>query len=70
MRVFAISDLHVDYKENQTWVAQLSDRDFCDDVLILAGDVSNHTERMTETLGTLRRKFARVFFYRAITICG
>jgi predicted phosphodiesterase len=62
MRVFAISDLHVDYKENQTWVAQLSDRDFCDDVLILAGDVSNHTERMTETLGTLRRKFARVFF--------
>lgn len=62
MRVFAISDLHVDYKENRAWVAQLSDRDFCDDVLILAGDVSNRTERMVETLGTLRRKFARVFF--------
>ncbi|MDP6038817.1 MAG: metallophosphoesterase [Candidatus Latescibacteria bacterium] len=62
MRVFAISDLHVDYKENLAWVAQLSDRDFCHDVLLLAGDVSNRTERMAETLGMLRRKFARVFF--------
>jgi len=36
--------------------------DFVDDVLILAGDVSDRQDRMVETLRVLRRKFARVFF--------
>ena len=38
MRVFAISDLHIDYKENHRWVQRLSNCDFTDDVVIVAGE--------------------------------
>ena len=62
MRIFAISDLHVDYKENMVWVRQLSDVDFLDDVLVLAGDVSDRQDRMAEVLACLKQKYARVFF--------
>ena len=40
MRVFAISDLHVEYAENDRWVSGISSEDFCNDVLICAGDVA------------------------------
>jgi Icc-related predicted phosphoesterase len=40
MRVFAISDLHVDYADNAKWVAGLSTSQYLDDILVVAGDVS------------------------------
>lgn len=62
MRVFALSDLHVDYDVNAKWVATLSSADYRDDVLILAGDLTDTRSRLEWCLGTLARRFARVLF--------
>ena len=62
MRVFAISDLHIDYKENHRWVQRLSNCDFTDDVVIVAGDITDRADPMSDILCGLKQKFARVFF--------
>lgn len=62
MRVFAVSDVHVDYPANASWVADLSSADFTRDVLILAGDVSDSLPRLGWCLETLAAKFATVLF--------
>jgi predicted phosphodiesterase len=62
MRVFALSDVHVDYDANARWVAALSGVDYLDDVLILAGDVSDSLVRLERTLSTLVAKFRKVLF--------
>ena len=54
MRVFATSDLHTDYKENFRWLAELSDTEYRDDALIVAGDISDRLEVIRETLLLLR----------------
>lgn len=41
MRVFTLSDIHIEYMVNKQWVADLSAIDYRDDVLILAGDISD-----------------------------
>lgn len=62
MRVFALSDIHVDYDANLQWVRQLSRADHVDDVLILAGDVSHRPSLLLECLDTLARRFRQVLF--------
>ncbi|HEX6101231.1 MAG TPA: metallophosphoesterase [Thermoanaerobaculia bacterium] len=62
MRVFAVSDVHIDYDTNAKWVADLSDEEFQDDVLILAGDVTDTLRLLDWCLGTLARKFRKVLF--------
>jgi predicted phosphodiesterase len=62
MRVFALSDVHVDYEANVRWVAGLSDVDYLDDVLILAGDVSDSLVKLELTLKSLVAKFRKVLF--------
>ncbi|MCY6381221.1 metallophosphoesterase [Hoeflea prorocentri] len=62
MRIFATSDLHVDYRENGRWVSDLSTTDFTDDVLILAGDISDSLERIERTLTALAARFKRVLY--------
>jgi len=62
MRVFAISDVHVDHPLNLLWFRFLRDTDYRNDALILAGDVSDDLERMKSFLSVLRDKFAEVFF--------
>jgi predicted phosphodiesterase len=62
MRVFAISDLHVDYEPNAQWVRQLSLSEYCNDALIVAGDVSDVPDRLRSCLETLSRRFAHVLF--------
>lgn len=62
MRVFAISDLHVDYEPNAAWVQQLSLTEYQDDVLIVAGDVSDHADRLQACVETLARRFRQVLF--------
>ena len=61
-RVFACSDLHVDYRENWRWVEQLCDRSYQDDALIIAGDVTDDLEKLRNTLRVLQSKFAHVFY--------
>lgn len=62
MRVFAVSDIHVDYDVNARWVQALSSVDHLDDVLILAGDVSDSTDRLSFAVEALARRFKKVMF--------
>ena len=62
MRIFALSDIHVDYAVNMRWVASLSRSDYLDDVLILAGDVSDSTARLEQCLSQLAARFKKLLF--------
>ncbi len=62
MRVFAVSDVHVDHEANARWVEGLSLTDFQNDVLILAGDVSDSLARLEHCFNTLTRRFMKVLF--------
>ncbi len=62
MRVFALSDIHVDFDENARWIADLSIDDYRDDVLILAGDVSAALRLLHWCLSSLTRRFKKVLF--------
>jgi predicted phosphodiesterase len=61
-RIFALSDLHVDYQDNMAWVQALSSTEYTHDTLILAGDVSDDLHKLQAALAALRTKFAEVFF--------
>ncbi|MFN3162416.1 MAG: metallophosphoesterase [Pseudohongiellaceae bacterium] len=74
MRVFALSDLHADYPENLAWLRGLgagvsADQsseheagDYCADLLILAGDVSDDLQVLEQVLRLLSERFAQVLF--------
>lgn len=62
MRIFVVSDLHTDFPENMQLIRAVSDYDFQEDVLIIAGDIANQPQIIEETLITLHRKFRRLFF--------
>jgi len=62
MRVYAISDIHVDYSANLAWLRSLSDDDFTEDILILAGDVTDDIGLLTESLELVISKFRKVCF--------
>jgi calcineurin-like phosphoesterase family protein len=62
MRVFATSDLHTDYQENFRWLQTLSDTEYRDDTLIVAGDISDRLDIIRETLLLLRSKFRHILF--------
>ena len=62
MRIFALSDLHVDYKRNMYLLQQMSDTEYADDTLLLAGDISHDLDLLKTCLLQLRAKFRCVFF--------
>jgi len=62
MRVFALSDIHVDFAANAAWVSALPLHDYQEDILILAGDVSDTLERFRQCLEEFVLRFRRVFF--------
>lgn len=62
MRIFALSDLHIDHAQNRAWVEALSCQDHVDDVLILAGDLSDQLPQLRWCLTTLARRFRTVLF--------
>ncbi|HYG08516.1 MAG TPA: metallophosphoesterase [Pyrinomonadaceae bacterium] len=62
MRIFAVSDLHTDFKENRLLLEQLSREEYTRDVLLVAGDIADRLEVIGETLALLRSRFARVFY--------
>ncbi len=62
MRVFALSDIHIDYDVNAKWIANLSVADYQDDVLVLAGDVTDNLSLLEWCLGTLAKRFKKVLF--------
>lgn len=62
MRIFAISDLHTDFAPNLAWIKSLDKNKWREDVLIVAGDVSNSLDILLETLQLLKDRFGEVFF--------
>eukprot|EP00434_Breviolum_minutum_P010594 symbB.v1.2.009345.t1/scaffold561.1/size520142/13 len=76
VRLWCVSDIHTDIKEgcsdeaqkpfkeveNLLWVKKLSDTEFLNDVLIVAGDVSDSLPTLELTLSILKQKYAEVFF--------
>ena len=62
MRVFAISDLHVDHAPNARWLSNLSASEYTEDVLMLAGDVADTLHLLQWALKTLAGKFKQVLF--------
>jgi predicted phosphodiesterase len=62
MRVFALSDVHIDYEVNSRWISGLSTAEYQEDVLILAGDVSDTPRLLAWCLETLATRFRKVLF--------
>jgi predicted phosphodiesterase len=62
MRVFALSDIHIDYDANAKWVAGLSTTDYKNDVLILAGDVTDTLRLLEWCVSSLANRFRQVLF--------
>ena len=62
MRVYAISDLHTDFKENRLLVERLPTPLYEKDTIIVAGDISDSLEVIEWTLDRLRSRFAHVFY--------
>jgi predicted phosphodiesterase len=62
VRVFAVSDLHVDFDENARWLDGLSAQDYQQDVLILAGDIADSTRLIEWGLSLLVRRFSTVLY--------
>ena len=61
-RLFAISDIHIDYAENLQKMVGLSDVDFQQDSLILAGDVTDDLKKLDYLFVRLVEKFRHVFY--------
>ncbi|HEX9061254.1 MAG TPA: metallophosphoesterase, partial [Clostridia bacterium] len=57
MRVFAVSDIHLDYKENFEWFNNISYSEYKDDLLILAGDISDKISTIENAFNCLSKKF-------------
>jgi predicted phosphodiesterase len=62
MRVFAISDVHTDFRDNLQLLGQLSTQSFRDDALIVAGDVSHDLGVLRQTLLIFVERFRYVFY--------
>jgi predicted phosphodiesterase len=62
MRVFAVSDVHLEFVENARWLDALSRADFLDDVLILGGDVAEETALLAHGLRAFIKCFRTVLY--------
>jgi Icc-related predicted phosphoesterase len=62
MRIFAISDLHIDFKENLTWLHQLSRDCYRGDLLLVGGDVCDDLSLFMEGLKILKSRFREIIF--------
>lgn len=62
MRIYALSDLHTDFKENWSLLERVPADIYKESVLIVAGDIADNFEAIGNTLRLLRSKFLRVFY--------
>ena len=69
-RIFAISDIHVDIPENLRLVESWSSNDYLNDVLIVAGDVTDNLSLLKTVLTTLAQKFLKVCYVPGTTHIG
>src|SRR5215212_8848037 len=62
MRIWAVSDLHADFRDNRRLLERIPAGEHRGDALIVAGDVADNLSIVSDVLGTLRDRFAQVFF--------
>ena len=62
MKVFALSDVHVDYQASKQWLLGLSTLDYQRDILILAGDLTDDLQLLEKCFRSLSSKFRKVLF--------
>ncbi len=62
MRIYAISDLHADFRANRRLLERIPAREHRGDALVVAGDVADSLAVLGEVLASLRERFAEVFF--------
>ena len=62
MRIFAVSDLHTDFRANREALERALLGGHGDDVLIVAGDVADAEPVLRDTLRLLASRFGEVFF--------
>ena len=62
MKIWASSDLHINYSENKNFFYNLSASDYVDDVLIIAGDISHDLAEVSSLFRSLVPKFRKVLF--------
>ncbi|EKX30956.1 hypothetical protein GUITHDRAFT_46771, partial [Guillardia theta CCMP2712] len=64
VKLFVLSDVHVDYNPNMQWLEGLRSHkeDGCVSILILAGDVASNLEKLERCFTTLREKFDEVVY--------
>lgn len=62
MRIYAVSDLHTDFRENRAALERVAVNGHRDDVLIVAGDVADSESVLRDTLRMLAGRFREVFF--------
>ncbi len=62
MRVFAISDLHIDYEKNKLWLFSLSEYDYKKDILIVAGDITDKLDLLEKSFQYLAKIFHKVLY--------
>ena len=62
-RIWCVSDVHTDYEENLEWCRALAEGNrFRNDVIIVAGDLSNNPSTFRATLQAFVDAFGTVFF--------
>ncbi|KAF6175313.1 hypothetical protein GIB67_021818 [Kingdonia uniflora] len=62
LRIFVLSDLHMDYSENIDWVKSLSIIRYKNDVLLVAGVVAETYNNFVFTMSLLKDRFDHVFY--------
>jgi len=62
MKVWATSDLHIDYQENFDWFLNISAKVYKEDILIIAGDIVHDLKKMQQLFENLVPKFYKVLF--------
>jgi len=62
MRIFAISDVHIDFEENRQWLYSLSQSRFKNDILVLAGDISDKISLLARAFELLKQCFSEVLY--------
>lgn len=62
MQVYAISDVHADFRDNLAQLEQLSRHHYRGDALIVAGDVSHEPGVLRRTFHLFLERFRHVFF--------
>ena len=62
VKIYTISDLHIDYSGNFEHLLKLNDPDYADASLIFAGDGSDSIEKLSQLLKHFVKIFKHVFF--------